>query len=171
MRLNTPVIDREHPFPAGETLVSTTDLKGRITYCNPAFLLVSGFTREELLGQPHNIIRHPNMPEEAFRDMWQTIRSGQPWSAPVQNRRKDGSYYWVKANVTPLLEDHRVVGYMSVRTPPHEKRWRPRKHCTQRCVPRKKLDDCCIVCGAAMWNATTGSANCVNTSASGWWAR
>jgi aerotaxis receptor len=118
MRLNTPVVDQEYPFPESETLVSITDLKGRITYCNPAFITVSGYTREELLGQPHNMIRHPDMPEEAFRDMWETIASGLPWSAMVKNRRKDGSYYWVKANVTPLMEHDRPTGFMSVRTKP-----------------------------------------------------
>ncbi len=116
MRINHPVVDREYPFPVGETLVSTTDLKGRILYCNPAFITVSGYMREELLGQPHNMIRHPDMPEEAFRDMWQTIASGQPWSALVKNRRKDGSHYWVRANVTPLMVGDRPSGYMSVRT-------------------------------------------------------
>jgi aerotaxis receptor len=116
MRVNLPVINQEHPFPSGETLVSTTDLKGRITYCNPAFIYLSGFTREELLGQPHNMIRHPDMPEEAFRDMWDTIRAGLPWSAVVKNRRKDGSHYWVMANVTPLLDGDKPIGYMSVRT-------------------------------------------------------
>jgi aerotaxis receptor len=118
MRLNTPVTATEYPFPRGETLVSTTDLKGRITYCNPAFIVVSGYAKEELLGQPHNMIRHPDMPEEAFRDMWTTIAAGLPWSAPVKNRRKDGSFYWVMANVTPLMEGDRPVGYMSVRTQP-----------------------------------------------------
>ena len=118
MRVNLPVSQHEYPFPPGETLVSTTDLKGRINYCNPAFILVSGYTREELLGQPHNMIRHPDMPEEAFRDMWSTIASGQPWSGMVKNRRKDGSFYWVKANVTPLMENDRPMGYMSVRTQP-----------------------------------------------------
>jgi aerotaxis receptor len=119
MRLNTPIVDQEYPFPESETLVSITDLKGRITYCNPAFITVSGYLREELLGQPHNMIRHPDMPEEAFRDMWETIASGIPWSAPVKNRRKDGSFYWVKANVTPLMEHDRPTGYMSVRTLPN----------------------------------------------------
>ncbi len=118
MRVNSPVLDQEFPFPHGETLVSTTDLKGRITYCNPAFIQVSGYAKEELLGQPHNMIRHPDMPEEAFRDMWDTIQQGKPWSALVKNRRKDGSYYWVQANVTPLLEGNAPVGYMSVRTEP-----------------------------------------------------
>jgi aerotaxis receptor len=118
MRINHPVVDREYTFPAGQTLVSTTDLKGRIQHCNAAFVAVSGYTRDELLGQPHNIVRHPDMPEEAFRDMWATIAGGRPWSAPVKNRRKDGSYYWVMANVTPLMDGERPVGFMSVRTQP-----------------------------------------------------
>jgi aerotaxis receptor len=118
VRINLPVTGQEFPFPAGETLVSTTDLKGRILYCNPAFIAVSGYAKEELLGQPHNLIRHPDMPEEAFRDMWETIAGGQPWSAPVKNRRKDGRHYWVMANVTPLMQGDRPIGYMSVRTEP-----------------------------------------------------
>jgi len=118
MRNNTPVSQREFPFPKGQSLVSTTDLKGRILHCNAAFIAVSGFDREELLGQPHNLIRHPDMPEEAFRDMWATIAAGQPWSGLVKNRRKDGDHYWVQANVTPLTEDGRPVAYMSVRSEP-----------------------------------------------------
>ena len=118
MRTNLPVTQREYPFPAGQALVSTTDLQGRILYCNPAFIEVSGYAREELLGQPHNMIRHPDMPEEAFRDMWQTIEAGEPWSGLVKNRRKNGDHYWVMANVTPLLDGDRPVGYMSVRTVP-----------------------------------------------------
>ena len=116
MRLNLPVSTTEFPFPHGETLVSTTDLKGRILYCNPAFIAVSGYNKEELLGQPHNLIRHPDMPEEAYRDMWATIGAGKPWSGTVKNRRKDGSFYWVTANVTPLMRSAGPVGYMSVRT-------------------------------------------------------
>ena len=116
MRINLPVNQNEYLFPKGETLVSTTDLKGRILYCNPTFVEVSGFEKEELLGQPHNMIRHPDMPEEAFRDMWATIESGIPWSALVKNRRKDGSFYWVMANVTPLMDGSKPMGFMSVRT-------------------------------------------------------
>ena len=116
MRMNLPVVSQEYPFPKGETLVSTTDLKGRILYCNPMFVEVSGYEKEELLGQPHNMIRHPDMPEEAFRDMWETIAKGIPWSAAVKNRRKNGTYYWVMANVTPLMQGDQPVGYMSVRT-------------------------------------------------------
>lgn len=93
MRSNLPITHQEYHFPPGRNLVSTTDLKGRILHCNAAFVEVSGFSRDELLGQPHNLIRHPDMPEEAFRDMWATIASGQPWSGLVKNRRKDGDHY------------------------------------------------------------------------------
>ncbi|WP_411024750.1 PAS domain-containing protein, partial [Salmonella sp. s55962] len=79
---------------------------------------VSGYTRDELLGQPHNMIRHPDMPEEAFRDMWSAIQAGRPWSGLVKNRRKDGRHYWVRANVTPLMQGSEPVGFMSVRTEP-----------------------------------------------------
>jgi aerotaxis receptor len=116
MRVNLPVSTQEYAFPKGQTLVSTTDLKGRILYCNPMFIEVSGYEKEELLGQPHNIVRHPDMPEEAYRDMWHTISNGTPWSAPVKNRRKDGTFYWVMANVTPLMQGDQPTGYMSVRT-------------------------------------------------------
>jgi aerotaxis receptor len=116
MRNNLPVTSCEFPFPTGQSLVSTTDLKGRILHCNAAFVAVSGYARAELLGQPHNLIRHPDMPEEAFRDMWATIAAGQPWSGLVKNRRKNGDFYWVQANVTPLMDGDRPTAYMSVRT-------------------------------------------------------
>ncbi|MCX2861448.1 methyl-accepting chemotaxis protein [Paucibacter sp. PLA-PC-4] len=119
MRNNGPVTQREYSFPSGETLVSTTDLQGRIVYCNAAFVTVSGYEHQEILGQPHNMIRHPDMPPEAFRDMWETIQSGQPWSAMVKNRRKDGDHYWVQANVTPIMDARgQPNGFMSVRTEP-----------------------------------------------------
>jgi aerotaxis receptor len=118
MRSNLPVSQREYAFPEGETLVSTTDLDSRITYCNPSFIRVSGYEREELIGQPHNLVRHPDMPPEAYRDMWATIKDGKPWSQLVKNRRKDGDHYWVVANVTPIVENGKPVGYMSVRTKP-----------------------------------------------------
>ncbi|MGG7603799.1 methyl-accepting chemotaxis protein [Massilia sp. BKSP1R2A-1] len=100
------------------TIVSTTDLKGRITSANPYFVEVSGFTLDELIGAPQNIVRHPDMPEEAFADLWTTIRQGLPWTGMVKNRCKNGDFYWVMANVTPVLENGRPVGYMSVRTRP-----------------------------------------------------
>src|SRR3990167_995230 len=118
MRTNLPVTHNEFVVPDGVTLVSTTDLQSRITYCNPNFVAVSGYSREELIGQPHNLVRHPDMPPEAFRDMWATLQSGSPWSALVKNRRKNGDHYWVMANATPIVQNGQPVGYMSVRTKP-----------------------------------------------------
>jgi aerotaxis receptor len=118
MRKNLPVTQNAYDFPADQTLISVTDLKGRITYCNANFVSVSGYTREELMGQPHNLVRHPDMPEEAFRDMWETIESGLPWTALVKNRRKNGDHYWVRANATPVRSGDRIVGFLSVRSKP-----------------------------------------------------
>jgi aerotaxis receptor len=118
MRHNGPVTQREYLMAPDVTLVSVTDPKGRITYCNRAFAQVSGYSSAELLGQAHNMVRHPDMPSEAFRDMWATIESGRPWSGMVKNRRKDGDHYWVVANATPVRNGDRVVGFMSVRTAP-----------------------------------------------------
>ncbi|MFM2261683.1 MAG: hypothetical protein RI959_359, partial [Pseudomonadota bacterium] len=118
MRTNLPVTQREYDYPADMTLISVTDVKGRITYCNPNFIAVSGYTREELQGQPHNLVRHPDMPEEAFRDLWDTVENGLPWTALVKNRRKNGEHYWVRANATPMRDGDRIVGYLSVRTKP-----------------------------------------------------
>ncbi len=118
MRNNQPVSQHEYDYPASQMLVSATDLKGRIQYCNPAFISVSGYGKDELIGQPHNIIRHPDMPAEAFEDLWVTIQAGRPWTALVKNRRKNGDHYWVRANVTPVAEQGTVVGYLSVRVKP-----------------------------------------------------
>ena len=109
---------QEYALDDGTTLVSTTDLKSRINYCNQAFVDVSGYRREELLGQPHNMIRHPDVPAEAFRDLWATLAQGLPWSGMVKNRRKSDDHYWVLTNVTPIVDDGRAVGYMSVRIKP-----------------------------------------------------
>jgi len=120
MRLNAPVSHREFLLPEEQSpLVSVTDLKGRITYCNAAFATVSGFSADELLGQPHNLVRHPDMPAEAFRDMWDTISSGLPWVGLVKNRRKNGDHYWVRANAIPICKgDGDILGFLSVRTRP-----------------------------------------------------
>nr|WP_315473469.1 methyl-accepting chemotaxis protein [uncultured Rhodoferax sp.] len=118
MRTNLPVTQREYEYPADQMLVSMTDTKGIITHCNHAFVETSGFTYEELIGQPHNLVRHPDMPPEAYKDMWQTIGHGHPWTALVKNRRKNGDHYWVQANVTPILENGKPKGYMSVRIKP-----------------------------------------------------
>ena len=118
MRVNMPVTNVEHEMRDGEFLVSRTTAKGVITYINEPFVRMSGFTEQELIGQAHNIIRHPDMPQEAFADFWQTIRQGKPWSGMVKNRSKDGSCYWVYANVTPVREQGKVTGHMSVRSKP-----------------------------------------------------
>ncbi|AKJ30855.1 methyl-accepting chemotaxis protein [Caldimonas brevitalea] len=118
MRINQPVTQREYELRDHELLVSTTDAQGRITHCNQLFVEASGFTYEELLGQPHNMVRHPDMPPEAFKDLWGTIGRGRPWTGVVKNRRKNGDHYWVVANVTPVLENGKPKGYMSVRTKP-----------------------------------------------------
>jgi aerotaxis receptor len=118
MRQNLPVTQREYDFPADATLMSSTDTQSRITYANEAFIRSSGFEREELLGQPHNMVRHPDMPVEAFADMWTSLKAGMSWTALVKNRRKDGDHYWVRANATPVVRHNQVVGYMSVRTKP-----------------------------------------------------
>ncbi|MBU0745455.1 MAG: PAS domain-containing protein, partial [Gammaproteobacteria bacterium] len=118
MRINLPVTQQNFDFSGHELLVSTTNTKGEITHCNPAFVRVSGFSYEELIGQPHNLIRHPDMPAEAYKDMWRTIGRGEPWTGLVKNRRKNGDHYWVRANVTPILEGGKPRAYMSVRTKP-----------------------------------------------------
>ena len=118
MRLNTPVTQKEYILNDGMTIVSTTDLQGNINYANQYFIEVSGFSENELLGAPQNILRHPDMPAEAFADLWSTIQSGMPWTGLVKNRCKNGDYYWVLANITPVIENGRPVGYMSVRTKP-----------------------------------------------------
>ena len=118
MRTNLPVTPHEFDFPGDELLMSTTDAKGIITHCNAAFVRVSGYAMGELMGQPHNMVRHPDMPPEAFKDMWNTIGNGRSWVGVVKNRRKDGSFYWVRAHVTPLMENGKPKGYMSVRVKP-----------------------------------------------------
>ena len=118
MRINLPVTQQNFDYSGDELLVSSTNTKGEITHCNPAFVRVSGYGYDELIGQPHNIIRHPDMPAEAYKDLWRTIGRGEPWTGLVKNRRKNGDHYWVRANVTPILEGGKPRGYMSERTKP-----------------------------------------------------
>ena len=124
MRQNLPVTQRERTFPGHERLISTTDLNSKITYCNDAFVAISGFTREELIGQPHNLVRHPDMPPAVFGHMWDTIKQGKPWMGIVKNRAKNGDFYWVSAYVTPVYEHGKVAGYESVRSLPSEEQKR-----------------------------------------------
>jgi aerotaxis receptor len=112
MRNNQPATKTEYKIAADAAIVSHTDRKGVIKFCNQEFIDASGFEQHELIGQPHNIVRHPDIPEEAFRDMWDTLEKGRPWAGIVKNRRKNGDFYWVKATATPLADGS---GYMSVR--------------------------------------------------------
>ncbi len=118
MKINEPVTDQEVKLRDGQELVTKTNLKGIITYTNPDFIEISGFSREELVGKNHNLVRHPDMPPAAFKDLWETLKLGRPWSKLVKNRCKNGDYYWVKANVTPIFRNGEIVEYMSVRTRP-----------------------------------------------------
>ncbi|MDX9994346.1 MAG: PAS domain-containing methyl-accepting chemotaxis protein [Rhodocyclaceae bacterium] len=114
MRNNQPVTGTERNYPGDIAIISHTDEKGRITFINDDFVQISGFAADELVGQSHNIVRHPDMPVEAFRDLWDTIKSGRPWAGIVKNRCKNGDHYWVRASVTPKIGG----GYMSVRVKP-----------------------------------------------------
>lgn len=116
MRENQPTTNNEYQISQDVNLVSETDLSGNIVSCNDAFEAASGFTRDELIGQPHNLIRHPDVPPAIFEDMWNTLKQGLTWRQFVKNRRKDGGFYWVKAEVTPLFSNEKVTGYMSVRS-------------------------------------------------------
>lgn len=115
MRNNGPVTGHEIPVHADDELVSSTDTRSILQFCNDRFSEVSGFTREELLGQPHNIVRHPEMPELVYKQLWSALKSGNPWMGVVKNRCKNGDHYWVDAYVTPLLQGGQVTGYESVR--------------------------------------------------------
>jgi PAS domain S-box-containing protein len=115
---NQPVTQIEQPYPKGRYLVSRTDLKGTTTYANDAYVELSGFTRDELIGKSHNVVRHPDMPVQAFQNLWDTIKAGRPWRGIVKNRCKNGNYYWVDGLVVPIRENDRTTGYMSVRTEP-----------------------------------------------------
>ena len=115
MRNNQPVTRAEFVIRPGSAIISHTDLSGRITFVNDDFVEASGFIADEVVGQPHNLVRHPDMPPEAFRDAWSTIKAGRPWQGMVKNRRKDGGFYWVKATMSPLPDGS---GYMSVRVKP-----------------------------------------------------
>ena len=108
----------ETPYPDGKLIVSTTDKNGVITHVNKSFIEMSGYTEDELINAPHSILRHPDMPPAAFKDLWDTVNKGEKWQGFVKNLRKDGGYYWVKATVIPNIRNGKVVSYTSVRRKP-----------------------------------------------------
>ena len=118
MKVNLPVTETGKTLPGDSAIISTTDLKGRITYVNDTFKEISGFDEDELLGKSHNVVRHPDMPPAAFADLWQTLKAGRPWMGVVKNRCKNGDYYWVNAYVMPIERDGKVQEYQSVRYRP-----------------------------------------------------
>ncbi len=174
MRTSGRVTDAEYVLPDGEVIITHTDPSSHITYANPAFLTSSEFTLEECLGQPQNIVRHPDMPKEAFADLWRTIRSGKSWTGLVKNRRKNGGFYWVRANVTPMVDGQRgeIVGYMSVRVKPtraeiHRSRTGlrrdPRRSCRQPPHQRRQCVRLVVV-----WRPEARIESFVAPSAPGW---
>ncbi len=108
----------EAPYPDGKLIVSSTDPNGIITHVNQSFVEMSGYTEDELIGAPHSILRHPDMPSAAFKDLWETVNRCEKWQGYVKNLRKDGGYYWVKATVIPNVRQGKIVGYTSVRRKP-----------------------------------------------------
>ena len=118
MQLNLPITQQEHDWDDTTMIVSATDTRGYITHCNDTFVHVSGYTLDELMGANHNILRHPDVPALAFKDLWRTIGRGRQWTGVVKNRCKNGDHYWVVANVTPIMRNGKPIGYLSVRTKP-----------------------------------------------------
>ena len=118
MRSNLPVTNLEYVMKDTETIVSKTDMHGNITYINQDFIDISGFSEAELIGSPQNIVRHPDMPTEAFADFWHTLKAGKAWTGIVKNRCKNGDHYWVVANAAPIIENGKAIGYASIRVKP-----------------------------------------------------
>jgi methyl-accepting chemotaxis protein len=110
-------MSQEFVLPQGTVILSTSDLQGNIVRYNTGFKDASGYTDEELRGKPHSLLRHPDMPKEAFEDLWNTLKSGRAWFGIVKNKRKNGDYYWVSANAAPIKDGSQVKGYVSVRYP------------------------------------------------------
>ncbi len=116
------VTDVETPIPDGRLIVSRTDPDGIITHVNQSFVEMSGYSEDELIGLPHYILRHPDMPAAAFSDLWETVQAGKKWHGYVKNLRKDGGFYWVYATVIPNIRQGRLIGYTSVRRKPSRSR-------------------------------------------------
>lgn len=112
------ILDQEIPYPDGKLIVSRTDTNGVITHCNQSFVDMSGYSKDEIIGQPHSLLRHPDMPAAAFKDLWDTLERGEKWHGYVKNLRKDGKYYWVYATAIPNVRSGKTMGYSSVRRKP-----------------------------------------------------
>ncbi|MEC9482977.1 MAG: PAS domain-containing methyl-accepting chemotaxis protein, partial [Halomonas sp.] len=176
MKTNLPVSNKNVDYPANKQLISTTDLDSYITYVNDDFMEVSGYDWDELIGSPHNVVRHPDTPPALFKDLWETIRNGDVWNAVLKNRCKNGDHYWVNAYVTPVFSGSEIVGYQSVRTKPTaeqvreaEQLYRTLNQDRSKEVPKKRrLRDVSLgtwlavvvailvlLSAAKMWDATT----------------
>ncbi|MGE4419646.1 MAG: PAS domain-containing protein [Sulfurimonas sp.] len=107
----------ETEVPNDEVITSRTDLEGNITYANETFCEISGYTLDELLGKPHNIVRHPDMPKSVYKELWETIKNGNQWTGVIKNLRKDKGFYWVRAIVSGVYKDGKLVEYKSLRSP------------------------------------------------------
>ncbi|MDX9757473.1 MAG: PAS domain-containing protein [Sulfurimonas sp.] len=117
MQYNESEFFIETEVPHDEVITSRTDLDGNITYANELFCEISGYSLDELLGKPHSIVRHPDMPKSLYKDLWETIKSGNQWIGIVKNLRKDKGHYWVKAIVSGVYKDGKLVEYKSLRSP------------------------------------------------------
>lgn len=178
MKVNLPVTQKDVDYPADMQLISTTDLKGQITYVNQDFIKVSGFSWDELIGQPHNLIRHPDMPPAAFKDLWQTIKAGGVWNQLVKNRCKNGDHYWVDAYVTPVYAGDEIVGYQSIRTKPTQEaiakaerlyRWMNEKK-VEKLPSKKRLADLSLARLSLIGLATLGLIQLVEITDPSWLA-
>jgi len=117
MEISNPNVFIEEEVPYGELIVSRTDLQGTITYVNDIFAMISGYEQEELIGKPHNIVRHPDMPKSVFKNLWDTLKDKKSWNGDIKNLRKDGGYYWVHAEISGVYKDGKLVEYKSIRSP------------------------------------------------------
>ena len=118
MKINQPVTQRNIDYKDTDVFVTKTDTRGVITYANDAFVAISGYSHEELIGQNHHVVRHPDMPSWAFADLWQTVKGGHPWRGMVKNRAKNGDHYWVNATISPIIENDEIIGFLSLRKKP-----------------------------------------------------
>jgi aerotaxis receptor len=116
-RQRPEVVDQEYRFSGEGVILSETDPLGFITYANHRFCRISGYEMEELRGRNHNIVRHPEMPRELFRRLWETIQAGKAWEGLIKNLRKDGRYYWVHTHIEPIVREGEHRGYVAVRHP------------------------------------------------------